>query len=86
MTATHALPRHDRHSRGPGGLPRLLQAMDLDAHLAAYGPPPYRGPRQLIEVVAAAGLGHAGTRRLTAGAHRRSTSAPRERSMAGKSS
>src|SRR5450755_863840 len=56
MTAPHALPRHDRHATGPGGLPRLLQAMDLDAHLDAYGPPPYRGPRQLIEVVAAAGL------------------------------
>ncbi|HEX2745537.1 MAG TPA: NADH-quinone oxidoreductase subunit I, partial [Streptosporangiaceae bacterium] len=72
MTATHALPRHDRHSRGPGGLPRLLQAMDLDAHLAAYGPPPYRGPRQLIEVVAAAGLtgrggaGFPAARKLTA--------------------
>jgi NADH:ubiquinone oxidoreductase subunit F (NADH-binding) len=55
MTAFHALPRHDRHA-GPGVLPRLLQAMDLDAHLAAYGPPPYRGPRQLIGVAAAAGL------------------------------
>ena len=72
MTATHALPRHDRHSRGPGGLPRLLQAMDLDAHLAAYGPLPYRGPRQLIEMVAAAGLtgrggaGFPAARKLTA--------------------
>ena len=46
MTAFHALPRHDRHA-GPGVLPRLLQAMDLDAHLAAYGPPP-SGGRQLI--------------------------------------
>jgi NADH:ubiquinone oxidoreductase subunit F (NADH-binding) len=56
MTATHALPRHDRRATGPEAPPRLLQAMDLDAHLGAYGPPPYRGPRQLIEVVAAAGL------------------------------
>src|SRR5450631_679617 len=72
MTATHAPPRHDRRATGPGGLPRLLQAMDLDAHLAAYGPPPYRGPRQLIEVVAAAGLtgrggaGFPAARKLTA--------------------
>jgi NADH:ubiquinone oxidoreductase subunit F (NADH-binding) len=54
MNASHVLPRHDRHAR-PGDPSRLLQAMDLDAHLAAYGPPPYGG-RQLIEVVAAAGL------------------------------
>ncbi|HEY5362488.1 MAG TPA: hypothetical protein VIJ82_33210, partial [Streptosporangiaceae bacterium] len=72
MTATHALPRHDRRATGPGGLPRLLQAMDLDAHLDAYGPPPYRGARQLIEVVAAAGLtgrggaGFPAARKLTA--------------------
>jgi NADH:ubiquinone oxidoreductase subunit F (NADH-binding) len=58
MTAAWALPRHARHADGPDGrrLPGLLQAMDLDAHLGAYGPPPYRGPRQLIEVVAAVGL------------------------------
>jgi NADH:ubiquinone oxidoreductase subunit F (NADH-binding) len=58
MTAACALPRHARHADGPDGrrLPGLLQAMDLAAHLGAYGPPPYRGPRQLIEVVAAAGL------------------------------
>ena len=58
MTATRALPRAARHADGADGrrLPGLLQAMDLDAHLGAYGPPPYRGPRQLIEVVAAAGL------------------------------
>jgi len=70
MNASHVLPRHDRHAR-PGDPSRLLQAMDLDAHLAAYGPPPYGG-RQLIEVVAAAGLtgrggaGFPAARKLTA--------------------
>jgi NADH:ubiquinone oxidoreductase subunit F (NADH-binding) len=58
MTATGALPRAAREAAGPGSrsLPGLLQAMDLAAHLGAYGPLPYRGPRRLIEVVAAAGL------------------------------
>ncbi|MGO9221087.1 MAG: NADH-ubiquinone oxidoreductase-F iron-sulfur binding region domain-containing protein [Streptosporangiaceae bacterium] len=71
MTAPHALPRPDRHARPGGGLPRLLRAMDLDAHLAAYGPPPYGG-RQLIGVAAAAGLtgrggaGFPAARKLTA--------------------
>jgi NADH:ubiquinone oxidoreductase subunit F (NADH-binding) len=75
MTATRALPRHDGPAVSfPDGrqLPRLLQPADLDAHLDAYGEPPYGGPRQLIEVVAAAGLAGRGgaafpaARKLTA--------------------
>ncbi len=46
----------------PAGLPRLLPArgafpVDLEAHLARHGPPPYwGGPRALIREVEAAGL------------------------------
>jgi NADH:ubiquinone oxidoreductase subunit F (NADH-binding) len=62
MTHSATLPHPASPGTAEAGLPRLLPArgvfpVDLQAHLARHGPPPYRGgPRWLIREVEAAGL------------------------------
>jgi NADH:ubiquinone oxidoreductase subunit F (NADH-binding) len=63
MTTTMPMPANDSArstagSRPAPGLPRLLPAApeDLHAHLARYGPAPFRGQAGLISDVEAAGL------------------------------